>query len=51
MLKKLGVADLHDSNGVVVEYGGHVFGGKLVRSVRDQEAGLPNSTVTHHDTP
>jgi hypothetical protein len=42
---------LHYGDGVVVKYCWHIFRRKLVCCVADQEAGLPNSTVAHDDTP
>ena len=43
--------DLHDSDSIVVEDSGDILGGELVGGVRDQQAGLADSTVTNDDTP
>ena len=51
MLKKFGVADLHDGDRVVVENSRHVFRWEFISGIRDEQAGLANSTVTHYDTP
>ena len=51
MLKQFGVADLHNSDGVIVEHRRDVFRWEFVCGVRDEQAGLAHSTVTHHDTP
>ncbi len=45
------VWDLHDSDGIVVEDSGDIFGRELVRGVADQETSLSNGTVAYHDTP
>jgi hypothetical protein len=41
----------HDGDGVVVEHGGHVFRGKLVGGVADQETRLADRTVADDDAP
>lgn len=43
--------NLHDSDSIVVKDGGDILGGELVCGVRDQQAGLADSTVTNDDTP
>lgn len=42
--------NLHDSDSIVVKDSGDILGGELVGSVRDQQAGLADSTVTNDDT-
>jgi hypothetical protein len=43
--------NLHDSDSIVVKDSGDILGGELVCGVRDQQAGLADSTVTNDDTP
>jgi hypothetical protein len=43
--------DLHHSHGVVVKYGGDIFGGELVGCVGDEQASLTDGTVADDDTP
>lgn len=43
--------DLHDSYGIVVEHGRHVFRGELVGGVGDQQAGFANGTVPNDYAP
>lgn len=43
--------DLHHGHGVVVKDGGDIFRGELVGCVGDEQAGLADCTVPHHDTP
>lgn len=43
-------SNLHDSHGVVVKDGGDIFRGELVGCVGDEQTGLSDSTVPHHDT-
>ena len=42
--------NLHDSDSIVVKDSGDILGGELVGGVRDQQAGLADSTVTNDDT-
>lgn len=46
----MGILDLHDSNGIIVEYSGNVFRGEFVGGVADQQACFPNRTVADHHT-
>lgn len=39
----------HDRDGIVVEDGRHVLRGKFVGRVGDEQAGLTDGTVAHHD--
>jgi hypothetical protein len=41
----------HDGDGVVVEDGGDIFRGELVRGVADEKTCLADSTVTDDDAP
>lgn len=41
----------HNSNGIVVKDGGHIFRGEFVGRVADQKTGLANSTITDNYTP
>ena len=43
--------DLHDSHGIVVKDSRNIFGRKLVGCVGDEQTGLSDGTVPHHDTP
>ena len=42
---------IHHRNGIVVEDCRHIFRREFVRRVRDQETGLANGTIAHHNTP
>ena len=42
--------NVHDSNSVVVEDSGNIFGREFVGGVADEQAGLANSTVTNDNT-
>lgn len=44
------MSDLHDSNGVVIEYSWDVFGWEFVGCVADEQTRLSNGTVTNHHT-
>ena len=46
MLKDFGVADLHNSDGIIVEHSWHVFRWEFTRGVRDEQAGLVNNTIS-----
>lgn len=48
---KLSESHLHHSHGVVVENRGDILRGELVGCVRDEQAGLSDCTVPHHNTP
>ena len=43
--------DSHNSDSVIVKDCWHIFGGKFVGGVGDQETGFADSTVPHHHTP
>lgn len=45
----VGFAADHDRDGVVVEDGWHVLRGEFVGRVGDEQAGLTDGTVAHHD--
>lgn len=41
----------HYGDGVVIEHGGNIFRGKLVRGVTDEETCLADSTIADDDAP
>lgn len=41
----------HNGDGIVVENGRNIFGGKLVGRVADEQAGLADGTIANDDTP
>lgn len=43
--------DSHYRNGIVIEDGGNVFRGELVRRVADEETCLSDGTVADDDAP
>lgn len=42
---------VHHRDGIVVEYGRNIFRRELVGCVADEQARLPDGTVTDNDTP
>lgn len=46
-----GTWNVHDGDSVVVKDGRNIFGRELVGGVANEQAGLPNSTVTDDNTP
>ena len=41
----------HNGHGIVVEYGGNVFRGELVRGIADEQTCLSDCTVADDDAP
>lgn len=40
----------HHGDGIIVEDGGNVFGGELIRRVTDEEASLAHGTIPDYHT-
>ena len=48
---QVSLSHLHDSNRIIIENRGDVFGGKLVCCVGDEQTCFSHGTVSNHDTP